>query len=511
MRAVSSGILVALLVVLAAVGTSGQAQPRVPEALVVAQGVDIQTADPHRTTLTHAMNVLANIYETLVRRDADLNLHPGLAVSWRAVDATTWEFRLRQGVRFHNGEPFNAQAVKFSFDRMLDPRTRWPGAGALRLIKSVTVADDYTVRFTTERPWPLMPRFLGYYGMIVPPGYLTQNGDDALVRQPVGTGPYRFVRWVRDDRVELEANPAYWGGRPRIGRVIFRAIPSESSRLAELLTGSVHLINLVPPELFRPLQLSGRAKLVPGKSLSVFFVIYNLVNIPRDKPLADRRVRQALNYAIDRQAILASVMRGVGSPVGTFCTEVMLGCDMSLAGYTYNPDRARALLREAGYADGLDFSITTTSGAYPGDRDITLAVADQLNRVGVRARVNVTEYGVQLRTVQARQLAEDGWFTRFTDFFGLSYIIPFRAFYSRGEWSLWRPGHAQFDQLVESADTATDEARMREISRRLQAMYLDEAPAISLFTAPNVYGMHRNLEWTPRPDLLLTMVDAAWK
>jgi len=172
------------------------------------------------------------------------------------------------------------------------------------------------------------------------------------------------VRWVRDDRVELEANPAYWGGRPRIGRVVFRAIPSESSRLAELLTGSVHLINLVPPELFRPLQLSGRAKLVPGKSLSVFFVIYNLVNIPRDRPLADRRVRQALNYAVDRQAILASVMRNVGSPVSTFCTEVMLGCDPSVAGFSYNPERARALLREAGYGDGLDFSITTTS--WPG-------------------------------------------------------------------------------------------------------------------------------------------------
>jgi peptide/nickel transport system substrate-binding protein len=504
-------IIVALCVAVLSVAAPGLAPAQAPDSLVVAQGVDMQTGDPHKTTLTHAVNVLSNIYDTLIWRDASLALKPGLALSWRAVDPTTWEFKLRQGVKFHNGEPFNAQAVKFSFERMLDPKTKWPGAGALRLIKGVTVVDDATVRFTTERPWPLLPRFLGYYGTIVPPGLLAQKGDDALVRHPVGTGPYRFAHWVKDDRVELEANPDFWGGKPKIGRVTFRAIPSESSRLAELLAGSVHLINLVPPELFKPIQDSSRAKLVEGRSLSVYFVIYNLVNIAKDRPLADRRVRQALNYAIDRQAILKSIMHGVGQSVATACTEVMLGCDPSVPPFPYDPERARALLREAGYPNGFDFSITTTSGAYPGDRDIALAVVDQLNRVGVRARANVTEYGVQLRTVQARQLAEDGWFTRFTDFFGLSTIIPFRAFYSKGEWSLWRPGHQAFDQLIESANVAGDEAQIRDISRRVQMLYKEEAPAITLFTAPNVYGMHPDLEWTPRPDLLLTMFDAGWR
>jgi peptide/nickel transport system substrate-binding protein len=272
------------------------------------------------------------------------------------------------------------------------------------------------------------------------------------------------------------------------------------------------MINIVPPELFKPIQDSGgRAKLVEGRSLSVYFVIANLVNIAKEKPLADRRVRQALNHAIDRQAILASIMHNVGKPVATFCTEVMLGCDTSVPGFAYDPERAKALLREAGYPNGFDFVISGTSGAYPGDRDIALAVADQLNKVGVRARANITEYGVQLKTVQARQLADDGWFTRFTDFFGLANIIPFRAFYGPGEWSLWRPGNKDFDQLVEAANAAGDEAQIKEIARRLQLLYKEEAPAISLFTAPNVYGMHPDLDWTPRPDLLLTMFDAGWK
>ena len=503
--AVCAGVMLVL-----GVGSEAPTQAQTSRTLVVAQGADIVTGDPAKSTELATIAVLVNIYDTLVRRDAALTLKPGLALSWRPVDATTWEFKLRSGVKFHDGEPFNADAVKFSFDRMLDPKTHWPGAGSLQLIKAVTVVDESTVRFTTSRPWPDMPRFLGYYGMIMPPGYLKQNGEDALIRHPVGTGPYRFVRWVKDDRVEVEANPDYWGGRPRISRVVFRVIPTVAPRVAELLAGSVQLANLLPPELFPALQTSSKTKLVIGKSLSVFFVIYNLVNIAKDKPLADPRVRQALNYAVNRQAILASVMHNVGTPVATFCSEVMVACDASIPPFAYNPDRARALLREAGYANGFDFSISGTSGAYPGDRDITLAVADQLTRIGVRTKVNVTEIGVQIKTVLDRKLPEDGWFTRFTDFFGISTIIPLRAFYSPGEWSQWRPGYAPFNQLVEAAQAAPDEAKLREVSKRLQLMYVEQVPAITLFTAPNANGMTRDLEWTPRPDLELPMFDASW-
>ncbi len=503
-------LFVSAALVLAA-GSAVATQAQTPRTLVVAQGADIVTGDPAKSTALATIAVLANIYDTLIHRDVSLSLKPGLALSWQAVDPTTWEFKLRKGVRFHNGEPFNAEAVKFSFNRMLDPATNWPGAGSLRLIKSVTVVDDYTVRFATSQPWPVLPRLLGYYGMIVPPGYLTQSGPDALIRRPVGTGPYRFVNWVKDDRVELEANPDYWGGRPKIDRVVVRVIPTDAARVAELLAGSVQMAPLLPPELFSAVRTSSKLNLSVGKSLSVFFVILNMVNVPKDKPLADPRVRQALNYAIDRQAILTSVMRNVGTPVSTFCTEVMAGCDPSIPPFSYDPDKARVLLREAGYANGFDFSISGTSGSYPGDRDIVLAVADQLTRVGVRTKVDITEIGVQLKAVLARELQEDGWFTRFTDFFGISTIIPLRAFYSPGEWSQWRPGHAPFNQLVEAAQAAPDEAKLADISRRLQLMYKDQAPAITLFGAPNAYGMSRDLEYTPRPDLELYLFDASWK
>ncbi len=487
-----------------------EADAQAPDTLVVAQGSDIVTGDPAKSTALATVAVLCNMYDTLIRRDADLKLHPGLALSWRAVEPTTWEFKLRSGVKFHNGEPFNAAAVKFSFDRMLDPETHWPGAGDLRLIKAMAVVDPDTIRIHTSQPWPELPRFLGYYGMIVPPEYLKQHGPDALVRHPVGTGPYRFVEWIKDDHVTLEANATYWAGMPRIRRVVIRVVPTDAARIAGLLAGSVELANLLPPDLFSAVKTSPKTKLVVGKSLSVFFVIYNLVNIPKDKPLADPRVRQALNYAINREAILSSVMHDVGTPVATFCTEVMQGYDPSIPPFTYDPATARALLREAGYPQGFDFSISGTSGSYPGDRDIVLAVAEQLNQVGVRTKIHITEIGVQLKAVLARKLPEDGWFTRFTDFFGMSTIIPLRAFYSPGEWSQWRPGYAPFNQLIEEAQAAPDEAKLRAISRQLQLMYKEQAPAITLFSAPNANGMSRALEYTPRPDLGLAMDAASW-
>jgi len=509
-RQVAACALALALVLALGSSLAFRVQAQTPPTLVVAQSADPDTADPGKSTGTATVNVLVNVYDTLVRRDADLNLHHGLALSWRTVDPTTWEFKLRQGVKFQDGEPFNADAVKFTFDRMLDPATHWPGAGDLRLIKSVTVVDENTLRIATSQPWPELPRFLGYYGMIVPPGYLKQNGPDALARHPVGTGPYRFVSWVKDDRMELEANPDYWGGRPKISHVVFRVIPTDAPRVAELLAGSVQLANLLPPELFGALTTSPRTKLVVGKSLSVFFVIYNLVNITKDKPLADPRVREALNYAIDRQAIVSSVLHNVGAPIATFCTPVMEACDPSVQPFTYDPNKARALLREAGYSNGFDFSISGTVGTYPGDRDIVQAVASQLNQVGVRTRVDISEIGVQLQSVLARKLPEDGWFTRFTDFFGISYIIPLRAFYSPGEWSQWRPGYDPFNQLIEEAQSAPNEAQMRDVSKRLQVMYKDQAPALTLFSAPNATGMSNNLNFTPRPDLEIPAFDASW-
>lgn len=507
---IGAWVVLALIVGLAG-AFSDRAVAQTPTVIVIAQTQDMQTGDPHKTAVSHTYNVLSNIYDTLIARDAQYRLKPGLAVSWQRVEPTTWEFKLRRGVKFHNGEPFDARSVKFSIERALDPRTRWVGAGSFRPIKSVVVVDDFTVRILTDRPWPLLPRYMPFFGpRIVPPQYIEKFGDDVFARQPVGTGPYRLVTWARDDRVELAANGNYWGGEPRIGRVIIRTIPSESSRLAELLAGSVDLINLVSPEVFDAIRQSPRNKLVASPSAGIYFMALNLVNLPRDKPLADKRVRQAINLAIDRKAIIDGVMRGGVSPLATFCVGFSFGCDTAIPPFPFDPQRARVLLREAGHAAGFDFAISTTDGGYPQDRNITLAVADQLSKIGIRARVVVSEYSGQIQSVIDRKLREDAWFTRFTDYTGAAGGIPYRAFHPIGGYSLWVPGIPEVIDLMEKSELAVDEASIKEFLHRLQLAFKDEAPLIPLLTSPNVYGMKRDLEFTPRPDYLLTMFDAVW-
>jgi peptide/nickel transport system substrate-binding protein len=508
-------VLCAVVALCATLGLSvryaGEAVAESP-GVTVAQTQDMETGDPQKTAVSHTYNVLSNIYDTLISRDAQYQLKPGLAVSWRQVEPATWEFKLRRGVKFHDGEPFDARAVKFSVDRALDPKTKWVGAGSFRPVKSVIVVDDYTVRIITDRPWPLLPRYMPFFGpWIVPPQYIEKYGEDAFARRPVGTGPYRLVSWARDDRVELAANPSYWAGPPRISRVIFRTIPSEPSRLAELLAGSVDLINLVSPEVYDAIRRSPRNKLVASPSAGIYFVPFNLVNIPRERPLADKRVRQAINFAIDRKAIINGVMHGGVFPLATFCIGFSLGCDTSIAPFSYDPQKARSLLREAGYANGVDFTISTTDGGYPEDRNISLAVADQLNKVGIRTRVMVDEYSGQIRSVIDRKLKEDSWFTRFTDYTGAAGGIAFRAFHPRGGYSLWIPGNPEIIDLMEKAELAVDEATIKDVLHRLQLAFKDEAPLIPLFTSPNVYGMKQELDFAPRPDYLLTMFDASWR
>ncbi len=510
-RSIGIGVVIGALV--AGLGATTGMAAAARDTVVIAQGTDITNGDPHRTTSTYGANVLANIYETLLSRDANLHLVPGLAVSWKQVNPTTWEFALRPGVRFQDGEPFTAQAVKFSIERGLSPAEHWSRALWYPPISSVIAVDPGTVRIVTPRPidpTTFLQR-LAVTAWIVPPAYLAKNGDDALVQHPIGTGPYKLVQWVRDDHVELTANADYWGGRPKITHVIIRVIPNDSARLAELLAGSVDVINLIPPDLFEPIQHSPRLKLVQGTSLSMFFLHFNLVNIPADRPLADKRVRVALNYAVARKALLTGIMHDAGTSIATFCTTLQFACDSPIAQWSYDPERAKALLAEAGYPNGFDMTMATSSGAYPGDRDLTVALADQLSRVAVRARPMIVDYGVLVQQLVTKKLTTDAALFRHTSFWGDAGEIGEANFTTQGGVASWSPADPEYERLLDEADQAADPAKIKALLHQAQMLFKADAPAIPLFTAPNANGMNRDLEWTPRADLLLIMHDASWK
>ena len=217
------------------------------DTIVIAQGVDPSTLDPQDHYETPAFNVLLNVYETLLVRDDEMKLMPLLATSWKLVNDKTWEFALRKGVKFQNGEDFNAAAVKFSLERIADGKNKLKQTTLVGIIDRVEIIDDYTVRVITAKPYPYLDAQFANIGAILPPKYTQEKGPSHIARNPVGTGPYKFVRWVKDDQLTLEANDRYWGGAPKIKKVIFRPIPEATTRVAGLQTQEADIIVNIPP------------------------------------------------------------------------------------------------------------------------------------------------------------------------------------------------------------------------------------------------------------------------
>lgn len=234
-------------------GTSsgGTSDTNSESQVIIGRAYDVAGMDPG--FLTENAQVVDNIYDRLVMRDEDMNLVPGLATEWSQVNDTTWEFKLREGVKFHNGEDFNADAVKYSIDRVLDPEANSPTYSYIKTVESVEVVDEYTVYVHTTTADPLIPaRFCRYPTEIVPPKYTEEVGQQGLSENPIGTGPYKFVSWSKDEQVVLEANEDYWGGAPEIKKVIFRSIPETSTRVSALIAGEIDIaVGVTPDEIER--------------------------------------------------------------------------------------------------------------------------------------------------------------------------------------------------------------------------------------------------------------------
>jgi peptide/nickel transport system substrate-binding protein len=462
--------------------------------VVVAQGVDIETLDPTFATSTATWNVLHHIFEPLMLRDRDMVLQPVLALSWEAVDEFTWEFVLRQDVTFHSGAPFDAEAVKFSFERMFSPDTTTTHRAVNDIpLDHVEVVDEYTVRVITTKPTVLMPHFLRTVLMIDPTVY---TSNQPLNTQASGTGPYRFESWVRDSGVELRANTEYWGGTSAIAEVAFRPIPENSTRVAELLTGAVDLIVNVPPDDLAAIETSSTTAAISLGGRDVF------IGLRADKaPFDDVRVRQAVNFAVDRDAINQAVLGGYGELYGSV---VMPPNDSpNVEPYPYDPERARELLAEAGYPNGLEITLQTPNGRYLKDVEAAQAVGAYLDMVGIKTRVEVLEWSVFSNAWQTKGTQEmfllglGGWFD------GQGELTWLRDTTSNSGW-VNEEFEAGFQQLAGTFDLTEREA----LIHRLDELAFAEAPWLFLWRQPSLYGVASDLNWEPRRDENIFLWDA---
>ncbi|MGI5838792.1 MAG: ABC transporter substrate-binding protein [bacterium] len=493
----------ALLIVALALAGCGNAAPPAKDGIVIAQGVDATTLDPHMHNETTTTNVTAQIFDRLLVRDEAMELQPQLALSVTALDDLTWELKLRAGITFHNGEPFDAAVVKYNLERIIDPAVHSPQAGNLSAIDRVEAVDQYTVKIYTKTPYPILPSRLNL--QMVPKEYIETNGLEYFAANPVGTGPYKFVSWTKDEAIVLEANEAYWREPPAIKKVTFRPIPESSTRVAELQTGGVDLIVNVPPHQVETLAAGNGTKVLQtpsGRYIAIFLVT------GKGGPLDDPRVRQALNYAVDVPAIINSVLEGHGYPTTQPVTPLDFGYSPGVKGYNYDPEKAKQLLAEAGYPDGFAFRLDVPSGRYVMDKEVAEAVVGQLAAVGVKVDLSINEWGFHVTKILEQKMEEAfliGWGGDLFDSDSSLY-----NWFRSGQRSVYY-STPEIDSQLDAARAMMDVAGRESLYRDINAALSEAAACIFLYQQEDLYGVNSRLVWQPRPDELIQVYDMAFE
>jgi peptide/nickel transport system substrate-binding protein len=486
-------------------------------AVVVAQGVDPTTLDPMNHQEAPATVLANNLFDGLLERDPDLNLVPLLAESYRSVSQTIWEFKLRRGIRFHNGETFDAESVKFSLERLIDPRLNLRGASAFSPLSHVEIVDPFTVRVHSKAGWPLLPAVLttGQAAML-PPKYYRNKEMPYLQKNPVGSGPFKFVRWVKDDRIELEANEQYWRGAPRIKRLMFKPIPDDAVRVAALQNGEVDVAVNIPPHLADIIGNHPKLFLSTAPSTRTIQLLYythqydaqhKLVG-PYAGPTTDRRVRLAMNYAVDIDQIIRTVLDGKGMRVALMLTPKHVGFEPAFKPITQDLARTKQLLGEAGFPNGVDIILNSPLGRYVRDREVAEAITGQLTKAGIRTTLRVHEWGAYVNNMVYVHKA------------GPVYLIGWGAggtYDAEGVYDpLFRSGkiltnyyNSDLDGMVDEAKQSMDPKRRLELFHRINHIVVDEAAAMPLYQQIDLYGVNKRVAWKARGDERIKGYDMA--
>jgi peptide/nickel transport system substrate-binding protein len=497
MTRILTAALAALLMLL-----PGRAPAQSPGELRVAIPWTPENLDPTMNLSSFRAMVGVSIFDSLVGRDGENRIVPQLAESWRLVDDVTWQLKLRRGVVFHDGEPFNAEAVRFTFQRVLDPEQKSPNRANVAEIVRVEVVDDYTVNVVTRQPYaPLVNRLLDF--AIVPPKYVAEKGYQGMALRPVGTGPYRFVELIKDDRMVVEAFDRHWRGAPKIRRIVYKPIPEPFTRAAALRNNEVDLVTTMPPSLARELE---RTPGIRVQRVASSWIIYLGLNGLK-KPLSDVKVRQALNYATDVEAIIKNVLEGNGRKLEGPLTPQMFGYDASVKGYAPDAARARKLLAEAGYPDGLEITLDAPAGRYQGDKEIAEALGGQWQRAGFKPKVQVAEWGAYFKRYLAKQ---------FPDAYLLGLGGPmqdadelYNLVSSKGRGLYYKS--ERVDALFDLGRSTMDQAKRRQIYRDLERAMVEDATWVFLLQQVDIYATRDRLTWTPRPDQWMPFQDASLK
>jgi peptide/nickel transport system substrate-binding protein len=475
--------------------------------VVIAQGVDPSTLDIMNQQESPASIIASHIFETLWERDANLKIMPGLATEMpKLVAPTSWEVKLRRGVKFTNGEEFNAESAKFSLERVKDPKLR--ASSNFKPIESVEIVDPYTIRVHTNKPWPTFLTVMTFAqaAMYPPKAYKDKQPAD-ISRQPIGTGPYKFVRWAKDEEIVLEANDGWWRGAPKIKTVLFRPIPDDAVRVAALQNGEIDVAVNIPPHLANPIANHPKLFLTTAPSIRTIQLMFQTHNFDEkthmatgvyDGPTKDKRVRQAIQYALDVDEIVKGVLDGKAMRMATMLTPLHFGYDASLKPIKQDLAKVKKLLADAGYPNGVEITLNGPQGRYVRDKEVAEAAAGQLNKAGIKTTVKTYEFVNYLNNLTYKHKGGPvwliGWGTPTIDA-----ETVYNPLFHNGS-NLGTYFNPDLDGLMDAAQKEMDEKKRLALYHQINKLWIEDAAAAPLYQQLDLYGASKRITWKARSD-----------
>jgi len=471
-------------------------KPKVAQKLIIAQGTDALTMDTHHGLDAPTFTILDHMVEPLLELTPKGEIAPKLAEKWEvSPDATEFVLKLRKGVKFHDGTPFNAEAVKVNFDRRLDPKAATKYGFLVAPISSVTVVDEYTVKIKTKAPFAALISNLTHQANGIQSPESLKASWDKPVTKPVGTGPFMYKEWVPGNKFVMVRNDQYWGKKPHIEEVTWRVMPDDASRVIALETGEVHAAVRIPPFDIPRLKANPKLTVISAPSVRTIYLGFNCLK----EPFQDKRVRQAINYAVNKEAILKHILGGVGRVSDAPLSPGIFGYT-PIKTYEYNVEKAKALLAEAGFPKGFETTLHPAVGRYYMDVNVATAVAADLLKVGIKAEIKMMEWGTYLPSIlREKDVVEHkiymlGWgcVTGDADY-GL-----YTLFHS-GEWpkkgmnaSFFK--NEKLDQLLDAARSTANPEERKRLYKEAMTIIMDEAPWLFLHSEMQMVGARANVK-----------------
>jgi len=502
---------------LAALAASLLALPTMAANLAIGLGTDVTATDPHYHNLTPNNNVASHLYGYLVARDAKSQPVPSLATEWKAIDPTTWEFKLRKGVKFHDGSDFTAADVVASIERVPKvPNSPSPFTAYTKQIQKIEVVDPYTVRFKTAQPYPLMPSDMSQIAIINKQFANASTDDFNTGKAAIGTGPYKLAKFTKGDRIELVRNDAWWEGKSPWDKVTLRILTQDASRVAALLSGDVQVIENVPT--------ADVAKLKGDKTLAIYRGISDrlmYVHLDSDRsvtptvtakdgkpldrnPLKDPRVRKALSKMINRPAIIERVMEGEAIPAGQLVPDFLFGATKNLKVEPFDPEGAKKLLAEAGYPDGFEITIHATNNRYVNDAKIAQAIAQMWTRGGIPTKVVAmpsATFFPQATDLKFSVLLV-GWSTGTGESSSSlkALLMTFNKDKGFGTANRGRYSNTKVDALTEDAMQTVEDVKREAYLQRAAELAIGDTGLIPLHFQVSLWATRDGITYAPRVD-----------